>query len=67
MTTRAPFTTESRIETNPGYSRLLFLVGGIAVVSIINTLSYEGDIYIIDLPIDTRLPVSRDDVILGKQ
>lgn len=55
----------SRLIRNTGGRNLLFLIGGIAVISI----KGEGcapDTYIIDLPSTTRLPVSRDDFILDE-
>lgn len=63
MTAKISFENNSRIVETNEKSRLLFLVGGIAVISIPSKDAF-GENYIIDLPVDTRLPVSRDDIIL---
>lgn len=44
-------------------NRLVILVGGIAVVSITSDTGF-GNIYVIHMPYNTRLPVSRDDIII---
>lgn len=46
-----------------GPARLVILVGGIAVVSI-ETRESVGDYFVLHMPYNTRLPVSRDDIIL---
>lgn len=44
-------------------NKLVILVGGIAVVSITSDTGF-GNIYVIHMPYNTRLPVSRDDIII---
>ncbi len=62
------FINNSRIESRPHKATkntLLFLIGGIAVISITDdAFKTAGFVYIVDLPANTRLPVSRDDIIL---
>lgn len=69
--TGVSFVNNSRLVRNTGGRNLLFLIGGIAVISITDTNSYgprcAQDTYIIDLPSTTRLPVSRDDFILSEE
>ena len=66
MTTALPFLgfdNKSRIVKGTGLRSVVFLIGGIAVVSI-SEPKCKPDTYVIDLPSTTRLPVSRDDFIL---
>lgn len=60
------FVNNSRFIQNTGGRNLLFLIGGIAVISITFSIC-KVDTYIIDLPSTTRLPVSRDDFILNEE
>jgi hypothetical protein len=46
-------------------NRLVILVGGIAVVSL--ETGRGGEYYVIHMPYNTRLPVSRDDIILTSE
>ena len=66
-----PFKNNSRIHKgNPAYDilpkKLLILVNGVAIVDIKlpNVIAIHSSIYLLDLPANTRLPVSRDDIIL---
>ena len=63
MTSSVAFKNESRIIKVEKFTKLIFLVGGISVISIDGLFENPG-FYILDLPADTRLPVSRDDIIL---
>lgn len=60
------FDNKSRYIKDTGLRDLVFLIGGIAVVSIVHPLCFP-DTYAIDLPPTTRLPVSRDDIILTEE
>ena len=71
--TVANFKPNARIVEDRRLNKLLILVGGIAVVSVAldyhkNPEKYESyKEYILDLPSSTRLPVSRDDIILSSE
>lgn len=69
-TLNAPFKNKSRIEPSEGtLPKLIILVGNVAVVSIEGAPTTSADAvfnHIVDLPVTTRLPVSRDDVILDE-
>jgi len=57
----------SRLEKPIGVpNKLVILVGGIAVVSIESEQKYS-EYYVIHMPYNTRLPVSRDDIILNPE
>ena len=45
-------------------ARFMILVGRISIVNILSTWRLKGTNYVVDLPLNTRVPVSRDDVIL---
>ena len=60
------FVNNSRIVKDTGERKILFLIGGIAVVSLQEPLC-AGHTYIIDLPSTIRLPVSRDDFIMDDE
>lgn len=69
VTLVVPFTNKSRIEASDDGTRdkFIILVGNVAVVSIEGRPSTAPVFnHILDLPVTTKLPVSRDDVILDE-